>query len=772
MKIKEFSIIRYGPLPSRGRISLSNFNLFLGKNEDGKTLTIDALTKLLLGQGIKEFEGIDRVEENPEGYVIIEDEEIKEIKLPEKGDLSVVADLTSTECRNIFIIRNSDLSIAHESEFYTHVTDRLIGLRTEELAKIKEALREIGKITPTEGKFRDIKEEKLKTRMGDARSLIGEINDLSEEIKAENLDELEKEITELEEEIEKIEQSIENLEYARKRKKYEKGKEALVKLKDALEKLREMEIYDENDKQSWINCENEINTYSEERRELLKQIEGKEKDFKELNTEFSEKQREFQNLKGIKRELDNTIRIEIKDYEAKSRNLASQEEKSKFFTSAATVSAILLAISLIGVIVSSSWALSILAILFLISTIVASSFKFLFVRDKAQLKKMFEGIKLDISRFGLDATNIEEILLNIQEFDEEYSDKEGEFDDIESEHDSLKIEIDRLKDDEVPKIDGKIRDAEDKINEIKGKSGEQTLQEYKKRLNLKANNEEEKNKQISVLGTLFDSEGETSDAMISYWEKEIETFKEYEDKALDEICDEGKEGRLREKKGKLKGRKGEISKSMENFQGRLGKIERKANEILREEDYLYCKTSVDLGAIKDKLQAFIDENENKRDNVLELMEIFEEIEMEEREKVSELFGKDSSISNYFKEITDGLYEEVGLQETRKIRIKRKDGFILDAEKLSGGAYDQLYLSIRLALGEKLLKDKKGFFIMDDPFVKADQDRLQKQIEMLKRISEFGWQVVYFTAKGEVKDILGKDIEKGNVNYVEIQGIFS
>ncbi|MCL0077979.1 hypothetical protein M1N61_02895, partial [Peptococcaceae bacterium] len=100
-----------------------------------------------------------------------------------------------------------------------------------------------------------------------------------------------------------------------------------------------------------------------------------------------------------------------------------------------------------------------------------------------------------------------------------------------------------------------------------------------------------------------------------------------------------------------------------------------------------------------------------------------------------------------------------------------DGAILEAEKLSGGAYDQLYFSIRLALGEKLLKGKKGFFIMDDPFIKADPDRLQRQIEMLRKISESGWQVIYFSAKSEIKYTLKEDIESGAINYVEPQGIF-
>jgi len=57
-------------------------------------------------------------------------------------------------------------------------------------------------------------------------------------------------------------------------------------------------------------------------------------------------------------------------------------------------------------------------------------------------------------------------------------------------------------------------------------------------------------------------------------------------------------------------------------------------------------------------------------------------------------------------------------------------------------------------------------------VKADPDRLQRQIQTLRKISELGWQVIYFSAKGEVRDALQGDIEEGTINHVEIQSIFS
>jgi uncharacterized protein YhaN len=62
--------------------------------------------------------------------------------------------------------------------------------------------------------------------------------------------------------------------------------------------------------------------------------------------------------------------------------------------------------------------------------------------------------------------------------------------------------------------------------------------------------------------------------------------------------------------------------------------------------------------------------------------------------------------------------------------------------------------------------------MDDPFIKADTDRLAKQLDLLKRISKDGWQILYFTAKEEVKDALKQDVASKSIGYHEIQGVFS
>jgi len=774
MKIKEFSITRYGPLPDTGKILLDKFNLFFGKNEDGKTLTIDAFVKLLLGRNMKDFQNINRVDEKPEGYIIIEDDKGKEIKLSKKKDLTKTVGLTTSECRNVFIIRNSDLSIAQESEFYTDVTDRLTGLRTKEISSIKKKLQELGRLTRAESdsEFSDKKEfEYIKSRLNDASKLLEEINILKDKIIKEKFDILEEESVKCKEEIEGVEQEVVTLENARKREKYEKGKGALDKLKEAFEEFRDLKIYNEDDKQLWRDHERDSQKYNKEKEIFSAEVKEIEKEFKDTTKELNGVERDFRIFDERKKKLDEEIRPELKNYEIKSGDLAKKERKNRYFTLMGIISAILLGISLLGVILNAPLPFYILVVFFLI-LVISGVFKFQLTKDDAWLAKEFERVKLNLSKYGLDAEDIGNILLKIQKFDEEYYKKNSELQDIKRKKENLEGKIKELRYKKIPDIDKKIEDTEDKIDEIKTKPGEASLGKYTEKINAKQKLERLIERQKSVLKSHFGGNNEKLEENISQWDEEIGNFAEYKDKAKEIKYSETAVTELEEKKQGFEKKLEEINDNMESLQKEMEEVQRKVNKILRAEEELYCKTSVDLKAVKDRLQKFINKNESNKDNVLEVIKYFEEIEAEEKEKVSELFGKESSISKYFNEITDGFYKEVTFsQETEGIEVKRMDGEILGAEKLSGGAYDQLYFSIRLALGEKLLKGNKGFFIMDDPFVKADPDRLKRQINALKKITKLGWQVLYFSAKGEIYDALKIDIENGTVNYIKFQGLF-
>ncbi len=770
--------MRYGPLSKMERISLGNFNLLFGNNEEGKTLSIDALVKMLLGRSVREFApGIHRVEENPEGYVIMEDEKNREIKLPEKGNIIEKLGLTPSDCRNIFIIRDSDLAITGESEFYTNVTDRLTGLRTKQILAIKKKLMELGILTAanSSASIANRKESgKIGSRLGKASKLIEEIDGLRDEIKREEFDALEEKSNIVGEKIGEVNQKLEMFEQARKREKYEKGKKALKILRQSLEKTKAMAVYNKEDEELWRDSERDIKTNEEEKEKLEAKLNEKERKFQNTSEELRQKEAELRTFEERIRKVNDEVKPKVKDYQERKEKFKLREIRDRLFTYFLMASIILLGISLFGIAMRLSLLFYILASSFGGLSLILVFIKLRFVKDRGLLARLFEKIKFEVSRFGLEAENIEGIIFHIQEFDEEFTEKTNELEEIRGDKRILEREIKELKEERIAGVEKKMTQAREVIEKVKRKAGEESLPKYSKKLKLKVELDNSAEEQQSILRTILGVEGNNSETNIAFWDKEVKDLEIYKDKAQGIEHKEKDILRLKEKEKRLQESLREIKETMNHFQRELAEIERKANEILvgeLEEDYLYCRTSVDLEAIKNKLEEFIDKNETNKDNVLKIMRIFEEIESEEKEKVSELFGEESSVAHYFNEITDGLYREVVFnREKGNIEVRHKDGLALEAEKLSGGAYDQLYLSIRLALGEKILKGKRGFFIMDDPFIKASPDRLQRQISMLRKISQSGWQIIYFTAKGEVKEALKEEIDSRKISYFEIEGL--
>jgi hypothetical protein len=411
--------------------------------------------------------------------------------------------------------------------------------------------------------------------------------------------------------------------------------------------------------------------------------------------------------------------------------------------------------------------------LFLISSGIFAALRFSLTREKAHFAAVFERIKLAASRFDLAAESPQEILQNIEMFDGEYSKKQSKVQSMRTQVSILESQIKRWTETDIPNIKRQLTETRENMNGLAQKSKTKSLKEYRQKLDLKSTYATSINTQKSILKSLFGSKGEDLNGNLSHWSDEIDTLKEYENKAKDISYDEKAMSKLKEDQQKLQEGEQQLEEKLSRFQEQLRETERKADVILQPRDtHFHCTTSVDLNVIKNELSTFINRAETEKDNAVKAISIFEDLQREEEEKISTLFGKDSSISQRFSEITGGVYQEVEFaqDETKKIRVKLEDGSALDAEQLSGATYDQLYLSIRLALGEKLLKGSRGFFIMDDPFVKADKERLQRQIDILNRISKSGWQIIYFTAKDEVKDALKQDRENGNVSYMELPSI--
>ena len=103
MKIKKIFIIRYGPLQNMDLDIGPGLQVIWGRNEAGKTLTIDAIIKMMLEGKVRDFDRINRVEEDPEGFILFEDSDGKEKKVSVKKGLVEHITFAGLDLRNIFV---------------------------------------------------------------------------------------------------------------------------------------------------------------------------------------------------------------------------------------------------------------------------------------------------------------------------------------------------------------------------------------------------------------------------------------------------------------------------------------------------------------------------------------------------------------------------------------------------------------------------------------------------------------------------------------------
>jgi len=687
MRIEEFTIRRYDPLPEFNRIRLNAFNLFFGNNEEGKTLVIDALIKLLFKKYKTFWKRIDRVEDYPEGQITIKNKG-KIIKIPDKGEV---------------ILKN-----------------------TEEI------------------------EEKYKEK---------------------DVEQKEEKLIETRERLKSLDKEMNRLALARNREKYERGTKALGTLEESSSELDKLGKFNNDDKDTWKTAERDSKKGKEEQKKLRKSLRNRTKKLESKTAERKSKERELSVLKNTLDKIEG-ITANIKIYEGKRQKFQSDIKKGEFYSKTFIISSGLLLLSVAGLFVYPGIFIYLTG-LFLISALLSGWKKYQIIRDEGSLNGVFEEIKLEASKYNLQAENIEDLNHKIQKLKDEFSKEEKAKNELKETEASFKSEIIQIKK-QISDWDKSIKKAEKEIERIKEKSGLKTISSYAKKLEEKEFKDKISRKQITILDNDHGTEGRNLKDRIEYWKEQIANFQKYKDKAKGIKFDEKIESKLNGEKDILHEKEKDLRNELKEFKNELGEIERDVNEVLgMESDYLYCQTLKDLRAVREKINNFLSRHKRKRNNVLRATEIFKEIQIEKEQQVSNLFGEKSPVSDYFSEITDGLYEEVSFHsgdDERRIYVTKRNGEKLSDYKLSGGAYDQLYLAIRLGLGEKLMLGEKGFFIMDDPFVKSDKGRLKKQINLLKKISELGWQIIYFTAKDEVKQLLNKDIKDNRVKFYQVPGI--
>ncbi len=643
MKIKKIRVERYGPLENIDLSIEAQLQPIYGLNESGKTLLLDFLVKKLVGKYALKEKDLNRVTEQPEGFITIQDERRKEIKLEKEETLANYLGVTPQQIRNIFLIRNTDLKIPNEHKLYEGVTDKLTGLSSEATRKISSCLLEIGRITSENKELSNAKEhKKVKQKVKEAKRLKEKIDEYYKTSEEKEFAELEKKIRRIEQTISNKKQQLKQLKKAKEKEEYENMREKVTEYEKTVSLIQEMPPAEE--------------------------------------------------LEGLLRNTQDLIE--------------KKENKTKYERlSTASFWAALTTLIIVGVL-WTIWAVLTPPIIGIATPILLLLFLTICCAVWISSGNTLLTLEREIAKINEKASLFE---LNC---------------------DSLKELSSQLE-----SMIGKRGDAIKLIRENLG-----ILRNW---LNLSSNNKVDDN------------------LIISKAKKKLEKLEKEIDINLEVKYEKHVYENLEEELEKLGEELNKLNMNLKEHVLTLAEFERNSQKLdfqffLGRELELEIRNLESLKRLSEELNEYITEIEMNANDCRIAIEIFDEIEREEKEKVTELFNEKSMVSEIFSKLTDNRYTNVRYdQNEEKIIVRKASGEELSAEKLSKGTFDQLYFAIRVDLAHQLLGKKKAFFILDDTFLASDDERFKEGAKVLSELSEKGWQLIYFTTKKRESNELSK-----------------
>src|SRR5690625_8002007 len=114
-----------------------------------------------------------------------------------------------------------------------------------------------------------------------------------------------------------------------------------------------------------------------------------------------------------------------------------------------------------------------------------------------------------------------------------------------------------------------------------------------------------------------------------------------------------------------------------------------------------------------------------------------------------MFYNIEHIKKFFMENTTGKYEHIfAPSENKSFSVQSNKGHRYTVEQLSQGTIEQLYVSLKLAIGETISDEHRVPFMIDDAFVHFDKHRLSRMNRIIRNIANRK-QILMYTYKQEV-----------------------
>lgn len=773
MKLVEFQIHHYGPLEATGKVRPGRFVLFWGSNEDGKTLLLDALLRLLFGkQVVREMRDIERVAEPPDGYAVVELNEDTVVRFPDAGSLANQLNLPLADCLNLLVIRNSDLALAEESRFFDHVRDRLFNLNSARIEKLQSEILRLARITAT-GKFSNREEDgKLKERLERAQDLVAKLEDFAGNARARQLDRAELLLVEKQEQLAALQEEQKQMEAARQRERFEQGHRLLEQAKQNLKKLEELAAFTEEGYRRWETVEQDLRRLDQERQRLQEQIVVSQDSLKDLREKLSEAETRLRRLEKEEQALEKALKPLADQKNLLETQLASALAWKRPLQGLMGAGGVVALLGLAGLLLRPSslaqWCTAGGGLLLLATTLV---YLIQLVRPQRRLRTLEVEIEQTLRPY-LEETEayqpglVERLLRRQQErVEAARAARISAESRLRAEEALLQEREARLRD-----IASEEQQRRADLLQLQRESGVKTSEAFFGRLRERQALEMALQKIAARLQEKFGTTSEQLEENLPFWEQQLGRLSAYREAAPGVRYDEGREKALDRDLEQLRSDIQALQDGLAGYRDQLRRLERDCQNVLRDfGEALLLRSLSDVQAAIDRLQAFCRKHQQQRQAAELACRLLSRIREQEKEKLQALFGPDQLLARTFREITGGLYTSVVYDVAQNgIQVLRRDGARLLPKQLSGGTYDQLYFAVRVALAQKLLAEQTGFFLLDDPFLKSDSRRLAQQLQMLLRLAEQGWQIVYFSAKKEVREQLARAIQDGTVQLIETQ----
>ena len=776
MRLTTADVDRYGPLAGCRPPCADAITVVAGPNESGKTLYLEALLQLLEPDVVAQMEPGPRVEAAPTGRVVVEDG-TDHHALGNGTTLSDVSRIEPAHLSTLFVVRDSDLALPDGATYYTSLVEHLGDVHTSEIEAVREGLVDEGLLTPVDLNLRD-REHGTKTARRRAESLADDIDDYLDTAAERGIDELARSRLALQRELRTVESRLDAQRTARELAAIDDAAAQLDRYRAATAALDTARVDRET-----LNRLRELDRDLAHRRDRLDEIETTlETKREELNRhrERLDEARERRAERAQRRSAVDRVEAELERYRDRHAGRTATDDDhvdSRLAQRRHVTVAGLVGAGLAGV--ASAFAGSLAAAglgIVLVVIALAAGWSHRRLTGRVAAADAAERELLRTARdAGLEIDGPDTVPVVVREYRDELDGIESRINELETQVEGTAGRVEELEA-RHRELNAERQRVQDELTASVEAAGVESIDAYENRVEtIDAQDRRRDRAETLLCRELQDPDPSEPEERIAVWETALADRRDALDEANGEHTqdetdvdadqyDEATLTHLEERRAELESRLDAVTDDLERHEATVDEFERRASDlsvppVVETRPSLESRTIDGLRELASELRSVADRIQENADVSRKAIEILDAIGDDEQRKVTTLFDPEGPASVTFSELTDGRYTAVEYDpEDASLAVCRADGRWLAPMQLSQGTRDQLYFAARLSLARQLLGGNTGFLLLDDPFLAADHDRLRNGFETLSTLAEDGWQILYCTAKREVRETMADEFD--------------